>query len=179
MSVSLPIPVACNLGNALHSKHSGLQSPLYAYDLVWSSHSDQGMIPKSGLGSLSSNAIYSSIWPSGSRKKTEAAGIQQITLGSVVSTPKKESGLIPCVFRRFVAFKRSSKTTSNAKCRVTGLGAPGGGDVALPSDHIPSNERPESPILKNAAFCSGRKRRDNYHDLDVLYTQILGSSFQP
>jgi CPA2 family monovalent cation:H+ antiporter-2 len=38
------------------------------YDLRWASQSDQGTIPRSGLGSSSSIVRYSSRWPSGSRK---------------------------------------------------------------------------------------------------------------
>ena len=47
-----------------------------------------------------------------------AAGIQPMTLGSIVSTPKNERGVIPLAFSHFGACKRSFMVTSNATCRV-------------------------------------------------------------
>ena len=80
-----------------------------------------------------------------------AAGIQPMTLGSIVSTPKNERGVIPLAFSRFGACKRLFMVTSNATCRVRPSGI-------VPSDHSPSIERLESPIQKNAAFRSDTSR---------------------
>lgn len=60
---------------------------------IWSSHSDHGIIPKLGFGSSFNMAKYSIRWLSGSRKKTEADGIQHNAFGSSVSCPKKERGV--------------------------------------------------------------------------------------
>ena len=50
-----------------------------------SSHLDQGIIPRAGFGASFNIAKYSIWWPSWSRKKTEADGIQHNAFGSSVS----------------------------------------------------------------------------------------------
>src|SRR5262249_39619339 len=77
------------IGAGRPDRHSG--SPLPC---------DHGPIPRSGSAGSSSIAKYASRWPSGSRKYTAAAGIQPITLGSVVSAAWNDSGVTPCARRR-------------------------------------------------------------------------------
>src|SRR5215212_4766100 len=93
------------------------------YVFCWVSHSDQETIPRSGFGSSSSIARYSSRWPSGSRKYTAAAGIQPMTLGSVVSAPKNESGVTPREHKRSQALKTSFSEAVKATCSESPIGA--------------------------------------------------------
>src|SRR6266567_542940 len=74
-------------------------------------HCDQGRTPQSGLGGESSIARYSSRWPSGSRKYTAAAGIQPITVGSLVSVAWKESGVTPADRRRLQRGRKTDDVT--------------------------------------------------------------------
>ena len=103
---------------------------------------------RSGRGGSSSIARYSSRCPSGSRKYTAAAGIQPITLGSVVSAAKNESGVTPRARRRSHAPSTSSSDALKATCNDSPMGAD-------PSDQRPSIASPGSPIQKNAAPRSG------------------------
>ena len=109
---------------------------------------DQGRIPASTRGGSSSIVRYSRRCPSGSRKYTAAAGIQPMTLGSVVSAAKNESGVTPRVRRRSHAPSTSSSEALKATCNDNAMGAD-------PSDQRPSIASPGSPIQKNAAPRSG------------------------
>lgn len=51
-----------------------------------------------------------------------ADGIHPITLGSIVSIPKNESGLILFDLSRFAASNRSLNVISKARCRVMPIG---------------------------------------------------------
>ena len=123
-------------------------------------HCDQGRIPASGRGGSSSIARYSRRCPSGSRKYTAAAGIQPMTLGSVVSAAKNESGVTPRARRRSHAPSTSSSDALKATCNDNAMGAD-------PSDQRPSIASPGSPIQKNAAPRSGLQRERQTDDVPV------------
>ena len=88
------------------------------------------------------------MWPSGSRKYTAAAGIQPMTLGSVVSVPKNERGATPNERRRSQACRTSATDAVKAMCSDR----PSGAD---PSDQRPIIALPGSVTQKNAAPRSG------------------------
>ena len=62
-------------------------------------------------------------WPSGSRKYTDAAGIQPMTLGSVAGSPKKESGWTPMRRQRRGA---ACRTSSRSRRRRGAASCPAG-----------------------------------------------------
>src|SRR3712207_282861 len=57
---------------------------LLSNQVQFANHSEYGTTPASGFASYGSMARYSSRWPSGSWKNTDAAGIHPITEGSHV-----------------------------------------------------------------------------------------------
>lgn len=87
-----------------------------------------------------------------------ADGIHPITLGSIVSIPKNESGLILFDLSRFAASNRSLNVISKARCRVMPIGM-------VPSGQSPSVECLEITNPKNAVLQSltsrGHLKADN------------------
>jgi hypothetical protein len=73
-----------------------------------------------------------------------ADGIHPITLGSIVSIPKNESGLILFDLSQFAASNRSLNVISKARCRVMPIGM-------VPSGQSPSVECLE---ITNSKKCS-------------------------
>ena len=82
-------------------------------------HSRHDITPSSGRGASESIVMNSSRWPSGSWKKTEAAGIHAMTLGSSVRRPWKSRGSTPASRSMIGAARTSRRLTRNAVCNDT------------------------------------------------------------